>query len=80
MKISDKIIDPSDPIKPIPNPIDKELIEKILQSKLGFMQYINIIGLFVTMIATYFFITKDSTHETFNENKKDNNKSISVTS
>ena len=72
------------PINPLPNPIDKELIEKILQSKLGFMQYINIIGLFVTILATYIFTTQDSmieNTETISDNKKENNnKPISVTS
>ena len=69
------------PINPIPNPID---IEKLLQSKLGFMQYIKIIGFFVTMLATYIFTTQDSmieNTETISDNKKENdNKPISVTS
>lgn len=78
------MIDHPNPINPIPNPIDKDLIEKILQLKLGFMQYFNIIGFFVTMLATYIFTTQDSmveNTETIKENKKENNnKPIGVTS
>ena len=77
MKVPDRIPVPGNPIT---NPINKDLLDKMLNMKLGLVE---VIGLALSLFAACIFYSPDLTTdkiETIKENKKENSEPINVTS